>query len=628
MRIWIILIFLSSIVSGQIVQVPLLQAGEKNTESGRTSALNAMTLPFWDDFSFTQVQGFANDTLWEIGKSTRVTTGLSIDPPSIYSATFDGIDSIGKPYNLTDILAKGRADKLISREIRMDLVPQAERSSVYFSFYYQIQGKGEAPDQDDNFSLWWLNSSDVWEKVFEVGRLEAGDPTKFNYVILPVNEERFFHGKFRFRFQNFARLSGPYDMWHLDYVYLNKSRTAGEQSMPDRTISSTLTAPFKGYYSIPLHHLKDTFATVGLKPKIKLFGLLENNFQPFRYSTSVQLNQLTGSTQVTKNILIEDNAVPINPATGGTELIEPFSILNLNLQKVFPAEEISFDSDSVHARLQFILNSEDDNPLVYLPKYRPINFLSNDTIVQNFSLAKYYSRDDGNAEFGAGLNQPGTELGYGFDLLYPTPDTVVAVDLYFPQFGDQSNQTLILKLWSGGEEGPIAQLHQQSIQVIRTGNNEFIRYQLTEPVIVYRRFFVGWKQNSAAVIPVGFDKDTDSGDQIYYNVTGSWEQNTLLSGSLMIRPVFGSGQGVVINKLEDQNSAQVFPNPSNGKFRMPAGAQIVSVYDVMGRPVPITTQKEEQSLLVHMPEATNGIYLIRWFRNGIKYSARVFIKKD
>lgn len=587
-----------------------------------------MTLPFWDDFSFTQTSGYANDTLWEVSRSTRVTTGLSIDPPSIFSATFDGIDSVGKPYNLTDILAKGRADKLVSREIRMDLVPANERSTVFFSFYYQIQGKGEAPDQDDNFSLWWLTNTGVWEKIFEVGRSETSDPTAFIYVILPVDDERFFHEKFRFRFQNFARLSGPYDMWHLDYVYLNKSRSVGEQSMPDRSISSTLTVPFKGYYSIPLHHLKDTFATVGLKQKIKLFGLLENNFQPFRYSTTAFLNQITGSTESTKDLPIETNAVPINPETGGTEIIEPFTILNLSLQKSIPSEEIDFESDSVHVKLQFILDSEDDNPLVYLPKYRPINFLSNDTIVQSFSLAKYYSRDDGNAEFGAGLNQPGTELGYSFDLLYPTPDTLVAVDLYFPQFGDQSNQTLTLKVWSGGEEGPVAQLHQQNIQVIRTGNNEFIRYQLTEPVIVYRRFFVGWKQSSAAVIPVGFDKDTDSGNQIYYNVTGAWEQNTLLAGSLMIRPVFGSGQGVVINELEDQRFIQIFPNPSNGQFQMPADAQSISVFDVLGQSIPVTTQKEEKSILVHMPEVKSGLYLVRWYSNGKKRSARVLIKRD
>ena len=628
MKILAILVLISTQALGQLVQVPLLNAPIQKKLQGRVESLESMPLPFWDDFSFSNLDGFANDTLWESGRSARVSNGLSIDPPSVYSATFDGIDSVGAPYNLTDILARGRADKMTSRKIRMDLVPAQERSTVYFSFYYQIQGKGEAPDQDDNFSLWWLTSAGTWEKVFETGRTENQDPTKFRYVILPVSDEKFFHDKFQFRFQNFSRLSGPYDMWHLDYVYLNKSRTAGERSMPDRTISSPLSAPFKGYYSIPLSHLRDTFSTIGIKSSVKLFGLLENNFQPFRYSTTTKLVQINNENRREKVIPIETDAAPIDPVTGGTVIIEPFKTLNLGLQKTLPASEIDYDSDSVKVELKFILKSEDNNPLVYLPKYRPINFLRNDTIRQQFGLSKYYSRDDGEAEFGAGLNQPGTELAYGFDLLFPKPDTIVAVDLYFPQFGDQSNQNIVLKIWNGGSDGPVAQLHQQNIQVIRKTSNNFVRYRLSEPVIVFRKFFVGWKQNTAAVIPVGFDKNTDTGEQIYYNVSGSWEQNTLLQGSLMIRPIFGSGNGTVINELQNEGIGLVYPNPTAGQFKLDKHSKNIQVFDFSGRAQAVETFQSEDAVVVQLPLAAAGIFLIRYENQGQFYTQKILIRRD
>lgn len=628
MKLRTLLLFISSCSFGQLVQVPLEHRLNNSNAGTRRIELTPLALPFWDDFSFTQESGFANDTLWEISKSARVSSGLSIDPPSVFSATFDGIDSVGKPYNLTDILAKGRADRMISRKIRLDLVPQQERSTVFFSFYYQIQGKGEAPDQDDNFSLWWLDNTGVWQKVFETGRSENSDPSKFSYIILPVADEKFFHDKFQFRFQNFSRLSGPYDMWHLDYVYLNKNRTSSEKSMPDRTVSSGLTSPFDGYHSIPLHHLKDVWPTESLKPSLRLFGLLENNFQPFRYSTIATIAQVKNST-ITENIVaVEQDAVPVNPETGATEIIEPFTILNLKLKEPFPGGQIDYDSDSVKVKIKFILDSEDDNPLVYLPKYRPINFLSNDTSSQEFSLAGYYARDDGEAEFGAGLNQPGTELAYGFNLLYPEPDTLVAVDLYFPQFGDQSSQNLVFKIWNGGPGGPVAQLHQQNLQVIRSTGNKFIRYRLSEPVIVSGKFFVGWKQNSSAVIPVGLDKNTNTGSEMYYNVTGTWEQNTLIEGSLMIHPVFGSGNGTVINNIKSDNRTSIFPNPSDGRFFIPGNSGGIRIYDTSGRLMSYSITDAGDKKLIELAGTQSGYFIVQWMESGIIRRTGLVVRKD
>ena len=51
----------------------------------------------------------------------------------------------------------------------------------------------------------------------------------------------------------------------------------------------------------------------------------------------------------------------------------------------------------------------------------------------------------------------------------------------------------------------------------RSGQNKFWRYYLSEGVIVNNTFYIGWKQTTANIIPVGLDAHTNSGSKIYLN---------------------------------------------------------------------------------------------------------------
>ena len=103
----------------QLSIVPISRTAEPSIHA-RKENLSAQALPFWDDFSFNTNSGLPNDTLWENGARVFVNDGLGINPPSISVATFDGLDSLGNPYNVTDVLAKGFADRLISRKINLE----------------------------------------------------------------------------------------------------------------------------------------------------------------------------------------------------------------------------------------------------------------------------------------------------------------------------------------------------------------------------------------------------------------------------------------------------------------------------------------------------------------------------
>jgi hypothetical protein len=590
---------------------------KKNTSSGRTQSLEPMTLPFWDDFSFTQTEGYTNDTLWSAGKSVWVNNGIGINPPSIFSVSFDGLDSLGKPYNLTDVLGKGFADKLVSRPIKLNELPASQDDSVYLSFFYQVTGRREAPDLDDNLSLWFKTANGIWEKVFDVGNSVALDPAIFYYHIVKV-DKKFFHDKFQFRFQNFARLSGPYDTWNLDYIYLNKRRTATDIYFHDQTLTKPLTSIFKNYRAIPLKHFKDTASTLLISPKVGFYNLYKFEAQSFKYTSAATIVERTGGIEKPANSFIIE-------LDGDAQTILPkFTHLELELNETVPLDSLNLTADSIYIDFKLGFDSGDKNIVPETPFFEPIDFTLNDTIHSEFLLHKHYAYDDGSAEYGAGLNQPGGKLAYGFDLFTKEADTIQYVDIYFPEFGDNTSQTVILKFWKSVAGVPAAEIYRQTISVGRTQDNKFTRYQLVEPVGVKGRFFIGWEQTASLIVPVGLDKNTNSGDQIYFNITGNWEQNQNVTGSLMIRPVIGRGKASVINGIEKAERFSIFPNPNNGEFYLPLKATHISIYNVLGVPISFSVDQatENQRVTVN----ANGVLIVKWAINGKYYSTRALVR--
>jgi hypothetical protein len=125
--------------------VPLPRTAEPEpTFKAAARTKSTLDLPFWDDFS-NDLSSTPSSDIWFAGRSAWINSGLAINPPSINVASFDGIDSLGKPYSVNDVLAKGFADKLESQPIDLSKVTAAEQSTVFFSFYYQLKGRGELP---------------------------------------------------------------------------------------------------------------------------------------------------------------------------------------------------------------------------------------------------------------------------------------------------------------------------------------------------------------------------------------------------------------------------------------------------------------------------------------------------
>jgi hypothetical protein len=273
--------------------------------------------------------------------------------------------------------------------------------------------------------------------------------------------------------------------------------------------------------------------------------------------------------------------------------------------------------DSIGMKFQMKIRSGDNVKKTTDPKnkgdydstvYKGIEFRYNDTTSTKFSFSDYYAYDDGVAEYAVTLTQPGISLAYQFDMMYNQADTLIAVDLYFPHVGDESNQVVLFKIW---DDLSHQQIDSMQLTIQRTENNKFIRVPLTNGIFVKDKFFVGWKQNSTATIGVGFDKNSDSGSKIFYRTAGAWQQNTDLVGNLMIRPVFGNAavQGPVTAIAEQKLFA--YPNPNQGVFYIPQVVQNLQVFDLTGRIISFVQEDSFQSTQVTLSRP--GIYLARYF---------------
>ena len=120
----------------EVRPVPIYHQKVQTYPNARTAAvvaeLDTISLPFWDDFSFSEPD--VDSTLWQNGIGVFINPAIGINQPTINVATFDGINSVGRPYNSeSDFVAP--TDSLLSHAIDLSGVPLDKRSTVYLSFF-------------------------------------------------------------------------------------------------------------------------------------------------------------------------------------------------------------------------------------------------------------------------------------------------------------------------------------------------------------------------------------------------------------------------------------------------------------------------------------------------------------
>ncbi len=631
------------------------ESGSRTSSGARTKATPPLNLPFFDDFSkpYTNPnlkEVYADTGRWENSYTVWVNDGLGINPPTINVATFDGLDSIGDPYNATEIFLNGFTDSLVSRPIDLsenansNPVTIAERNAVYLSFYYQWKGNGEAPDPDDYFQVQFRNASNEWETVLTIQPQSTFEQDKFYQSMVKVDGDRFFTDHFQFRFRTFGRQSGPYDTWNIDYVYLNKNRSASDVSFPDQAITSPPSSIFPNQYrAIPYYHFLSDPTVIA--PEFNVFNLrlgdpevlnyyLDGTFTSYFYSasdtTSATVSLATASER------INDNGGAIFPFES-----QPVTVKHISLIDTVTALDPRADAAKIELSTILVtgdnINPQDGLPADdYDPKYIPIDFRSNDTVRVQYDLSNYYAYDDGVAEYAGGLISAGNVFAYQFDLpesLHDTLRVLEAFDIYFPPFGLTSNQNVdffVFDMENGKPNKILVRI--SSVAIRKSGNNTFQRIRFLPAVqIEQRSFFIGWRQPVAGQLLVGIDNSNDTGGKMFFNTEGSinpdpsrWEANTLIKGSFMVRPVFGTGVVDPTTGTEEDTRLALYPNPNRGAFEISGKPENISVMTMTGQPVAFESDAFDDRTYVRV-NAPSGLYIVRYRNLGALHAQKIII---
>ncbi|MBL3655587.1 T9SS type A sorting domain-containing protein [Fulvivirga sediminis] len=623
-------------VHAQISYFPLPEVSKpavnkKSHSTARQQEDTPLNLPFWDDFSFSD--NTPSDSLWYTN-GVFVNNGMGVNPPSIGVATFDGLSGSGAPYS-TNTNSFGITDTLASKPI--DLSGLTVSDNVYLSFYYQYAGYGEAPEENDDISLLFKDVNGIWNTIWPAGEELTRDSLSFHQVVLKVDDEDYFYDQFQFQFIANGRQSGIFDIWNIDYVYMNKGRSlnAEDTSYPDRSISSQPYSLMGDYQAVPINHFSNEYFS---DISFSLYNLdnpedidVDNlpRRQPYVYelyldvvSYKDSLSSITkfdNSSDITNSILYPQETVSITA---------PVSELQLN------EGDIDTASDSVFMDLELVINASDNltsgEDVVgdYVPEvFSPIDFRHNDTTHVRLALKDYYAYDDGQAEAGAGLNFSGDFLAYKFTMPESVSDSITHIDMYFPYLGTSPiGRNIFLCVWddNNGKPGTLRVKTSQSIS--NTGRNKFTRYSLGTKINISGTFYVGYLQNSNGKLGVGLDRNTDTGDKIYYNLDGTWLQNSLVSGSLMIRPVFGEFKGTTTGiEKPDIKNIKVYPNPSNGEYILEGNYQDINLTDIRGvRKDFLIEDISNEKHLLNINQLPAGIYILQIHSQNNTRSIKIF----
>lgn len=565
-----------------------------------------LSLPFFDDFSTNGKPWIhkgrpdePDTSRWVRNGGTFINNTIAVNPPSFNVATFDGIAANGRPYEFINPFAVGLTDRLESK--RIDLDTMRIQDNIYLSFFWQAEGLGERPDAEDYLAVEFLDKNNNWVRRWQQNGGIVGNI--FKYVILPIDNSIFFHKNFRFRFVRFGRKSGPFDTWHIDYIYLNKNRNPTDNSFLDIAASGIQANFLKRYSAMPMRQFVQNPQAEIADSAFLFVSNLDRRFNVFAYDailtdklTGRELGVLADTTAIIGEFRRDLRIGAVNRGVGTGA--RPPVVLPLNRPKL-------------HLQTTFRLNTGERDDLI-----PPINFRNNDTLSSLTVLDDYYAYDDGSAEFAISFNQRFGRLAYRYEL--NTQAVLSHVDIYFaPVLTDLQGETYNLRVWKrldeqGGGARDSILLVQNTFVSYSDSINKFIRIPLSRRIPLQGSFFIGVEQLSDKPLTLGFDRNTDSGSEIWVNVANRWERNTRLKGSIMLRPVFAED---TVTGLESEPTGGfhpvVYPNPSSGFFSVRGNVRLLTIYDLQGRLLlQKTFERGQIAENISLEGFPNGIYLL------------------
>ncbi|MGB3588373.1 MAG: T9SS type A sorting domain-containing protein [Tunicatimonas sp.] len=578
-----------------------------------------LLLPFWDDFSQSTTTALGvpiPDTLkWmPSSQNTRINSGLAINPPTIGVASFDGVQLDGTPYRSGE--EDDASDSLVSRPINLAAVPEGVRNSVYFSFYWQQRGNGEFPDFGDSLRLQFLTNENTWRTVWTRDGGDSLATRNFVQELFPVFSPAYFHERFQFRFQAFSRLTGAFDTWNIDYVYLNQNRSEANTAYLDRAITKPPSSLFGEYTAIPMQQFRANPDRYLGTSSVEFFNL-NVALQPIRYTAIVR-------DTVSNLQWVLNDSTAISPVPIGLERDTIFA-------NPLTSTQLDLSADSLYLETEFSIAAGDT---VF---NETIDYRVNDTTRAVFVLDDWFSYDDGEAEFGVEINQQGGKVAYQF--VTPEEALLTHIDIHFPNVSRNQRTPIQLLVWrdladSTGQEVLLRSVNASSIP--DPNYNGFTSYELVTNdipfyVTVQDTFYIGYEQQSDQFVAIGFDKNTNTGDKLFFNVNGNWVQNQELQGSLMMHPRFdrASADFILAPPPTPEEtitpSLKIYPNPTDGVVWIEGQVDQAVIANLYGQQL-----REYVNLIgktsLDLSGLPSGLYIIKTSKKGEISSHKILLR--
>jgi len=556
---------------------------------------SALALPFFDDFA-SQPEGAPTGQRWETAGGALINNRFPRRPISRGVATLDGLDGQGRPRGTVSMV--GDADTLTSQPLNLSGLITS--NNVFLSFFWQAGTLVGPPSPSGTrpIALYvdFKDAADQWQQVWQLR--SPADTTNFRFKALAVNQAAFLHDDFQFRFRVSGYLYNARDAWSVDYVRLDRNRTATDSAYRDIALSKPLSSALKRFAAMPVTQFNQDPAQELNDRTVTTMNNLDAGPAPTPVTWEGYLETLPDNTS--RRFLTGgrslDAGLRQQPITGNPRLA--------TLPVTAAAKQL---------RQRVVLISNETNPLT----------LPNDTISRLTDLADYYAYDDGTAEATVSLppasTGPASYLALRFDL--NRPDQIRAIRLA-PSVLTAGGRAVTINIWDDNGSGqPTATPKVSKSVVLPTSlpaGQTFVEIPFDSPVPVSSRFYAGYGQAATPqFVEFGLDlNNAPPANTFFLSSQGVWSTTTTASnyrpaGSLMLRPVT---TGVVTGTAAPAGVAaayQLYPNPTtDGQVQVVGRYVRASVLDAVGRVVweQPANQAGQPVLQVPLPA---GLYFVR-----------------
>jgi hypothetical protein len=546
------------------------------------------------------------DKLWA-DNYAYINSTYPVNPPTIGVATFDGLNEYGLPYNNSSSSTYGRADYLTSKPINLSAFNQND--NIYLSFFVEPKGLGDYPDLEDSLVLEFKDRDNQWRMVwFQAGYLGlAAVADTFKQVLVKVDSLAFpysyYFPTFQFRFRNNASLYGNNDHWHIDYVKLDKNRSANDTIIMDIAYQYPFPTILKNFTLMPADQFNfpnDLSESIVLPVR---------NLDPNANNNPPATNFVKGANEIYPSpvVIAPDLLVTFNAAEYSTTELNPFTEYAIPTTPNWPV-------DSLITTSRVFIQPNDSRP-------------GNDTLNHTQVFDNVMAYDDGSAEQSYGITGVGLKM-FAYEFNLNQPDTLSAFQVQYSQVEeDVSNLVFNFYVWDSLEMNNYL-FNAANFQRYSMDNkkpyyidslNGFTTYKMDTTLILSGKFYFGWAQTDTRRLQVGYDLNSKLGRShmyIFTQTSNVWKPSSIATdGSPMIRMIFDGnykgGTSAVNDLEEDRNIITVYPNPTNGFLNIRSekiNAQFdADVVNMLGE-----TVMREQNIgnQLNISQLPTGIYLL------------------